>query len=146
MSGIAHRVRAYLEQLWPQWHAVSGRALQTPLSRGTCQTSSLFLQKVLASHGWDASVACGNIPDCDVGFFDGHLWHGHAWVCCDGFIIDITADQFGQPPVRICTISEKTYRAGGTDTAYPSAISSRESKVQTALKGWHAQSDRTGVT
>jgi hypothetical protein len=25
----------------------------------------------------------------------------HAWLVCDGFVVDITADQFGQPPVIV---------------------------------------------
>lgn len=35
---------------------------------------------------------------------------GHAWVEANGFVIDITADQFGHAPVTVAPASDPTYR------------------------------------
>lgn len=57
----------------------------------SCQrTVSRYLQEVL---GRQPLYICGERHSPD--------FQTHAWLVCDGFIIDITADQFRQPPVIV---------------------------------------------
>lgn len=132
---IAGEARLFLESIWPEWHALRGRELPDPLSLGTCQTTSLFLARFLQEHGFDAAVAQGNVPAKDEGYFHDDRWHGHAWVECSGWIVDISADQFGCPPVSIEPIDAPHYRKGG-DTAYESAKRQRQELAGSAHVAW----------
>lgn len=135
LTRIAGDVRRFLEGLWPEWHVLRGRALPDPLSLGTCQTTSLFLATVLREHGFDAAVAQGNAPGATEGYLHDGIWHGHAWVECGGWIVDICADQYGGPPVSISPSDDPRYRTG-RDTAYESAKRQRQELASSALEAW----------
>jgi hypothetical protein len=51
---------------------------------GVCGIASYSLYRVYREHKYNAKLACGSFKD----------WP-HAFLICDGFIIDITATQFG---------------------------------------------------
>lgn len=138
LERIAGKVRRFLEGIWPEWHALRGRELPDPLSLGTCQTTSLFLATVLQEHGFDAAVAQGNDPGANEGYCHNGRWHGHAWVTCGGWIVDISADQFGCPPVSIRPLDDPAYRTGN-DTAYKSAKQQRRTLVDSALETWRRE-------
>lgn len=135
LERIAGDVRRFLESVWPEWHTLRGRALPDPLSLGTCQTTSLFLADVLREHGFEATVAQGNTPVAEEGYFHEGEWHGHAWVECGSWIVDISADQFGCPPVSIRPLDDPNYRTG-EDTAYESAKRQRQELAGSALEAW----------
>ena len=134
---IAQEVRCDLELIWPDWHRARGRKLPSPLSHGTCQTSSLFLAKVLCHNGLEANVVQGNDVARNEGFYYGHKWHGHAWVECSDFVIDITGDQFDLPRVHLERVGSSRYKAG-TDTATDDAKRQRGELVHAALLAWGA--------
>ncbi|MEO9899295.1 transglutaminase domain-containing protein [Nisaea sp.] len=140
LERIAVDVRRFLEGIWPAWHKLRGRPLPDPLSIGTCQTSSLFLATVLQEYGFDARVEQGNDPAQDEGFFNDGRWHGHAWVVCGGWIVDVSADQFGCPPVNIEQENAARYRKGSEDTAFDVAKQQRHRLVNAALSEWSKNS------
>jgi hypothetical protein len=135
LERIAGDVRRFLEGVWPEWHRLRGRPLPDPLSLGTCQTSSLFLATALRKHGFEARVEQGNDPARDEGYFHDGVWHGHAWVSCGDWIVDVSADQFGRPPVSFAPLDDPGY-GRGTDTAYESAKRQRAALVASALESW----------
>ncbi|MFK3964755.1 hypothetical protein ACI2KT_14255 [Ensifer adhaerens] len=49
------------------------------------------------------------------GFNCGKSWQSHAWVECGDFIVDITADQFGAPPVLVVDRTDNRYNKGNRD-------------------------------
>lgn len=135
LEHIATEARRFLEGVWPEWHRLRGRPLPDPLSIGTCQTSSLFLATLLREHGFNANVAQGNDPSKYEGYFHDGCWYGHAWVTCEGWIVDISADQFGCPPVSIKPLDDPSYRTGH-DTAYESAKRQRQTLANAAFESW----------
>ena len=73
---------------------------------GTCGVVSELLGRYLEEyHGVPAMYVCGTRR------VDKR--ESHAWLICAGFIVDITADQFGQPPVIVERASpwHETWRA-----------------------------------
>lgn len=136
LKALVSRVRRFLEAEWPLWHQARGRPLPTPLSRGTCQTSSLFLAQALCRADLDAVVVQGNDPSRREGFFDGHIWHGHAWVQSHGLVLDVTADQFGQERCVILPHPIPHYKSGQRDTASAAAKEQRQRLVAAALCRW----------
>jgi hypothetical protein len=46
----------------------------------------------------------------DCGVFTADGWEGHAWVEANGYVIDITADQFGHAPIIVTPASDPAYR------------------------------------
>ncbi|WP_308220078.1 hypothetical protein [Nisaea acidiphila] len=135
LEEIAAEVRRFLETVWPDWHRLRGRSLPDPLSLGTCQTSSLFLAAVLHAHGHGAHIEQGNDPEAEEGYLHDGAWHGHAWVECGGWILDISADQFGRPPVLLAPVDDPAYRRGA-DTAFESAKRQRRELVDAAMDKW----------
>ena len=129
-------VRAFLENEWPKWHKIRGRPIPTPISRGTCQTSSLFLAKTFQLLNVEARVAHGNNLSENEGYFDGTRWIGHAWVIANSSIVDITADQFGRAPVCVEKGDLAVYKAGFEDTATQFAKAQRAKLVGEALHNW----------
>lgn len=80
-------------------------------SQWTCVRSSLLLAKALERRGVRAVLRSGQPLDGeDNGLLAGDGWVSHAWVEAAGFVIDITADQFGQAPVVVIPIGDATYR------------------------------------
>ena len=85
---------------------------------GTCLYGSILLQQALDRFGNCEAVVRGGDGAGDGGAQDkAGAWHGHYWVegrTKDGkpFLADITADQFGWPPVVVLPLAE-----GAEDTS-----------------------------
>lgn len=129
---LARAARTFLEPVWRQWHAADGGIVPAILSQGVCGRSSLFLREVLRSEGFSADWKSG-AGDC--GYLHGEAWRGHAWVVTGNRIVDITADQFGQPPVAMTTADDRRYRAGA-DRADPEAVLRRGEAVAAIWSDW----------
>ena len=100
--------------------ATSGK----PIAAGACLHASVLLAKALNRTGRaGASVRGGSGADGSSGARDtSGRWHGHYWVEAavsypSSCFIDITADQFGWPAVRILTTADAgdDYRPGPQD-------------------------------
>src|SRR5690606_4098612 len=125
-------VRTFLEPRWRSWKTeripwvLEGVA--RPLSENMCRFSALFLAHVLEREvggTWHVDGGCSEPPDradlldVDPERAPGGMadieggWRGHYWVVDDGWstILDITADQFGWPPVLITDAEDRRYRA-----------------------------------
>lgn len=70
------------------------------------------------------------------GFFSGERWESHAWSECDGWIVDITADQFDAAPVIVVPITDVRYRSGSADTALPEFAAARRAAVNAIQPAW----------
>lgn len=137
---VAVSCRAFLESVWPSWHAERGTS-PAILSMWTCSRSSLFLQRVLRE---DFSVAATWVTGCPhdtdgqpfpAGFYNGHDWQGHSWVVANGFIVDITADQFGLDPVVILPGDDARYQTSA-DLALPEFKRKREATMEVLWPSW----------
>lgn len=128
-------VRHFMPDIWHGWHREYGRPTPSVLSTGTCGRTSLLLRTILVSEGFDAVWCNGAVADGG-GFFDGHVWHAHAWVMSNDLIIDITADQFKAPPVIVTAADDPRYRATGVDPALPEWRDRREKAAQAAFVLW----------
>ena len=139
---IATAARAFLEPVWHDWHSARSSKPPAVASENTCGRSSLFLQRALVhsgfAAGWVTGVPSPDGSDDAVGFFDGRIWRSHAWVECEGLIVDLTADQFGCEPVMVCPIEDTRYRKGTGDAASPSFVSARAQAVATIWPFWIA--------
>ncbi|MQP68677.1 hypothetical protein GE253_25590 [Niveispirillum sp. SYP-B3756] len=135
--------RAFLEPVWPSWHAERG---QTPpvLSAWTCSRSSLFLQRVLIE---DFGIAAAWMTGCPfdehgvafpAGFHSADGWLGHSWIVAGDLIVDITADQFGLAPVTVVSASDSRYRAS-EDLALLEFKAKRTATVDMLWPHWLSQ-------
>jgi hypothetical protein len=141
LLALAISVRAFLEPAWRQWQPGVD-----PASKNTCGRSSLFLERVLRQAGHEASWTNGvprlseDGPDLGpFGFFTGVRWESHAWVECGGIIVDVTADQFGAPPVIVTPANDPRYGAQTFETANAEAIAARHRVVDALWQGWLAR-------
>ncbi len=135
---IAAASRAFLEPIWPEWHCAGAGSAPAVLSTRTCGRSSLFLRDVLRAEGRSAEWASGMLlPDHAPPEAGDAGWHHHAWVVSGGFIIDITADQLGAPPVVVTPAADARYRPG-QDPAWPHAIRARHAAVAAIWPDWLA--------
>jgi len=140
---VASATRAFLKPAWVRWQKARGDPIAEVLSSNTCGRSSLFLRNVLRAEGFAAEWVNGiprlseEEPDIGpFGFFTGHRWESHAWVVSGDLILDITADQFGAPPVIVTSVSDERYRMGYGDTASPNAVDARRLAVEALWPEW----------
>ncbi|CUH65374.1 hypothetical protein TG4357_01828 [Thalassovita gelatinovora] len=144
LADLVGRVRRFLEPRWSEWHLHEGSpALRTP-SQGTCGRSSLFLCQVLQQHGIVAGFAAGDPTEGQKGFHTAQGWKGHAWVEAENKILDVTADQFGLPPVVITGTDDPRY-GRGTDTSEPEFIARRQRMVRELMTDWMAQNEEKAI-
>jgi hypothetical protein len=68
--------------------------------RGTCKAASMLLARYLNESGFGEAELVAN---GDRG--NEQAWETHAWLHLNGLLIDITADQFGEPPVIVTDVS-----------------------------------------
>lgn len=149
LARLTVRMRRFMEPVWLRWHqawqAVDGDAIPDVPSRFTCGRTSLFVCRVLQAKGYDAAWVNGvprlkeDGPDeGPYGFWDGRRWQSHAWVECAGWIIDITADQFGAHPVIVVPVDDHRYGKHLNDTALPMFVAAREQTVLDIWPEWSA--------
>lgn len=127
----ALRVRAFLEPVWLEWHNAQGDDAPAPLSRSTCGRSSLFLKRVLR-----AGFPPADAPRAWFGFHAGGDWRSHAWVEAGDWIIDLTADQFGDEPVIVAPLHDPRYQKGVCDSAYPEFVRAHRRTVERLWTRW----------
>ncbi|OCP22158.1 MULTISPECIES: hypothetical protein [unclassified Ensifer] len=143
VRNLAVAARQFMEPIWLEWHSAwKGDAPTTP-SQWTCGRTSLFLSRALTADGFEASWASGTprlSPSGaalgDFGFLSDTGWQSHAWVECGDLIVDITADQFGAPPILITDRHDRRYGNGARDTALPEFIRARERAVDEIWPRW----------
>lgn len=112
----AHRLRFALEPLWRAWRDKNGlpdRMPDVPLSYRMCRMSCWPVREILRlchpTIRWDWAGGspepyCPGGPSLQGGYRTGDAdWHGHHWVVGNrgAVLVDITADQFGDQPVRV---------------------------------------------
>ncbi|MEP3048753.1 MAG: hypothetical protein ABJL55_15560 [Roseibium sp.] len=140
LAKIAAIARTFLLTVWPTWQPEDAAADRN-LSENTCGRSSVFLCKLLRDQGHSADFVSGNPLNgplseegtAEEGLFDGHRWCSHAWVRSGSYIVDITADQFGLPPIIVTDHRDSRYRMSTKDLATPEAQARRH---KTAEKLW----------
>ena len=89
---------------------------------GACAIVSYTMYRVLRKQGLEPTLALAG------GRFRTYL---HCWVEVDGFIVDLTATQFGyKRPVQVVTRPSEWHKP----------LISRGRRVITEVKGWHGQS------
>lgn len=131
-----------MEPVWDDWQAADPSHRGATPSAGTCGRTSLFVRDVLRRQGHDAHWSNGiprrseTSPIGDFGFLVHGRWEAHAWVTCQGWIIDITADQFGAPPVIVARTTDPRYAANDLDTADPESIARREATAARLMAAW----------
>ncbi|KSV78886.1 hypothetical protein N182_17975 [Sinorhizobium sp. GL2] len=140
---IATAARHFIEPIWMEWHRHAGADRPTIASQGTCGRTSLFLQRVLSTQGFSADWVCGTPRSGPLepeigpfGFNCGKSWQSHAWVECGDFIVDITADQFGAPPVLVVDRTDNRYNKGNRDGALPEFVLARRRAVDDIWPQW----------
>lgn len=145
----ANAARYFLEEnIWPRWQEQTSRQFNIPLpqilSAGTCGRSSTFLVKVFAGCGVDARIEHGWFRAA--GLTDGaSVAPRHAWVMAGGWIIDITADQFGGSPVVVTEVGNSRYE-NGLDTADEDAVTRRRKVADQLWDRWLQSNWRSGLT
>jgi hypothetical protein len=130
---IALQARAFLEPVWLEWHTTRGGDIPTPLSRTTCGRSSLFLKRVL-----QVNCPLPGGPRAYFGFHAGSDWQSHAWVETGNWIIDLTADQFGDEPVIVTARPDPRYQKGVSDRAFPEFVRGHRRAVEKLTSQWEA--------
>ncbi|KQW39747.1 MULTISPECIES: hypothetical protein [unclassified Ensifer] len=147
IRNLATAAHLFVEPIWLEWNSAwNGDAPVTP-SQWTCGRTSLFLSRALAAEGFEASWASGTPrlsssgPELgDFGFLSDAGWQSHAWVECGNVIVDITADQFGAPPVHIVDRYDRRYSKGDRDTALPEFIRACQRAVDEIWPRWRCNS------
>lgn len=124
LHAIATDIRTFLLPHWRLWHRAWGPPAPSTPSQWTCVRSSLFVVRAVERHGVPAAFCSGQPRDGEAradarpaGLSTGDGWVSHAWVETAGWIIDITADQFGHAPVIVTSVDDPTYRRAD-DEAY----------------------------
>lgn len=137
ITELTKRFREYLEPCWRQFHEDYGRGvgrsaadriIPSPLSKFTCRHTSAFILKQLVASGVNEIAPAGGwmrhaaLPDATSPVIavpnkrevdaSGYVWEPHFWLEHNGFIIDVTKDQFGWDAEDVSVIdgSEQVYR------------------------------------
>lgn len=99
-------------------------AIATANTAGTCLYASVLVAKSVEKWTPFSAVVRGGGPveGPALGYYDGTVWQGHYWVEVQlqgepVAVVDITADQFGGPPVQVLAWAHARdrYRAGEQD-------------------------------
>jgi len=141
LVATATRLRRFMEPVWDDWIAAEPWRRGSTPSAGSCGRTSLFVRDVLRRQGYDTLWSNGvprlaeTSPVGDFGFFAGR-WESHAWVTCQGWIVDITADQFGAKPVIVTPATDRRYAANNLDTADPESIMRRQVTAAGLMAAW----------
>ena len=141
LTTLASAARTFLEPHWEAWYRHIGSPEgQRTFSEGTCGRSSTFLCDLLRSEGYSARVAYGSPVECDCGFRTAAGWKGHGWVVVEdpACIIDLTADQFGAPPVIVTGLDDPRF-CEGHDVAGQGWIAQRQRAAKDLMQDWQVR-------
>lgn len=146
IKALAAAARRMLEEEWPAWHREWGPPCPAVPSQWTCFRSSLFLCMVLRHGGLVAECVSGmprvgeDGPSLgDYGFRTPWGWQPHGWVLCSGFIVDVTADQFGEEAVIVVRHPDDRYMANNVDPALPASIERRHRVAEALMRRWRGR-------
>ncbi len=135
LPDLARKARAFLEPLWIDFLCDPWLSVEVPLSTGACRVSSEFLAAVLPGHGFHGWEVHGG-PDAFT------RWDGttadHYWLSNGSVIIDVTADQFGLPPVVLGPPDPARYRQGPATPLSPGARS-EAGCIEAWAESWRAR-------
>jgi hypothetical protein len=140
---LATAARRFIEPIWMGWHRAWGGDPPAVSSQWTCGRTSLFLVRILSTRGFEARwvsgtprTAPGEPEIGPYGYLCDGIWQSHAWAECGDYIVDITADQFGAPPVLVVDRGDRRYCKGERDTALPEFVAARQRAVDDIWTGW----------
>ena len=140
---LATDARSFLEPIWIEWHDAWEGDSPSIASRWTCGRSSLFVVNALGHEGIAATWKSGVPRDFEdgpdhgaFGFRANGKWESHAWVEAGGYIVDVTADQFGAPPVIVVSKGDERYIPGEMDRALPIHVANRKNAVAAIWPRW----------
>ncbi len=131
-----------MEPMWDAWLAAEPWRCGVTPSAGACGRTSLFVRDVLRRQGHESQWSNGvprrseTSPIGDLGFLARGRWESHAWVTCQGWIVDITADQFGAEPVIVTPATDPRYAANNLDTADAESIARRQTAAESLMGAW----------
>ncbi len=149
---VATAARSFLLPHWSRWHQQWGPPAPSVASQWTCVRSSMFLVRAFCRCGIDARLQSGQPPremsgtvDEECGVFNAYGWMGHAWAEANGFVIDITADQFGHAPVIVLPATSPAYRPA-RDEAYTLKVTKNGmAAIDELWPSWCRHVDREGM-
>jgi len=131
-----------MEPVWDDWLAAEPWRRGATPSAGACGRTSLFVRDALRREGYDA-VWSNGVPRLsetsqigDFGFLVQGRWESHAWVTCHGWIVDITADQFGALPVIVTPAFDPRYASNNLDTADEESVARRKATAASLMMAW----------
>jgi hypothetical protein len=121
-------------------HEMMLRASNIQATKGTCLYASFVLCMFLEKFGQCEAVVRGGDGQLDGGAVDtSGIRHGHYWVegtTPDGieFVADVTADQFGHPPVYFDRVENSRGRyVPGDDADVQAAVQSLAESVAASM-------------
>lgn len=149
LFAVATTARNFLLPHWSRWHHLWGPPLPAMASQWTYVRSSIFLVKVLHRYGIDAKLQSGQPPkeapiiaSEKCGLFTADGWMGHAWVEANGFVVDITADQFGHAPVIVTPADDTTYQPSRNEAHRLTATENGIAAIDEIWPSWWGDVDR----
>lgn len=71
-------------------------------------------------------------------------WESHAWVEADGFVIDVTADQFGHAPIVVLHSPDPAYRPARDEPHRLAVTPAGHAAVEEIWPSWCADAERSG--
>lgn len=144
-------IRRFLEPVWITTHKSWGDApVPDPPSKYMCRYSCLFLQHLLRRHVFGQwRIELGRPPSPDLngtqqGNFGYHAkngWHDHAWLVRDGVILDITADQYGDAPIIISSITSSKYNANLSEDDVATDLEELKKRILSWVDMWSQQAE-----
>ena len=105
-------------------------------TRGSCLFACILLTETLQQFmPHSTSIIRGGDGKGDGGFQDrAGAWHGHYWVEVElnaqRYVVDITADQFGEEDIVVLPVSQATRYAPGNQNETNAGVASEMARVQ----------------
>ena len=150
ISLLASDCRRFLEPHWLETHKSWGEETPDPFSRWMCRYSSIFLALVFHERlgsGWTIvggrpQLQLNATPQGAVGIFATNgTWNDHCWLEGNGLVVDITADQFGYPPVIVTVVDDIRYEANLCERDIESDLRKLRHRPTSWLTAWRTWED-----
>lgn len=146
LQTFVEEVRAFLEPHWIKAHeSWADEPAPYPPSKFMCRYSCLFLKQVLQENGYGEWEIFLGRPDREkngtaegvYGFKSTEgAWHDHAWLVKGDILIDITADQFSDMPVKVIAACTVSYKANLTEIEAHEELEELKKRVRLWIKAW----------